>query len=160
MKNIIEEIHMLNIAPSAFIAANEDIFNGDPASDVISLENWRDAIFFILKNAGATGTATITVESCDNVTPTTPTAIAFRYKKMTTIDTWSAWTAALVAGIATTAGADQMYMIHVRAEELHSTDKFVRLQLTEVVDNPCDGAVGAILLNPRYAEDVNATVLA
>ena len=159
MNNIIEEMHFLNIAPSGIIAANEDIFDGDPATDIVSMENWRDIIFIILKNAGATGTATITVESCDTIVPGTATAIAFRYKKMTTIDTWSAWTEATSSGVATTAGADQMYMVHVRAEELSGTDKFVRMQLTEVVNSPCDGAVGAVLLNPRYAEDVNATVL-
>lgn len=158
--NLPEEMHLLNCAGSGFIAANEDIFAGDPATDVISLENWFGIVFFILKNAGATGTATVTVESCDDVTPTTPTAVAFRLKVMTTIDTYVAWAATAAAGTATTAGANQTYLAWVNADELSGSDKFVRMQLTEVVNNPVDGAVGCMLFGPRYAEDVPATVLA
>lgn len=150
---MIESFNVYNVADSNFIAANEDIFNGDPASDVISMAAYNDIIFIITKNAGATGTATVTVESCDDTTPTTATAVAFRYQATTSGNSPGAWTAATASGFATTAGANQVYVIWIRAEQLSGTDKFVRLQLTEVVNNPCDGAVIAIGLNPRYAFD-------
>ena len=160
MKPFAESHKIVNAFNSSFIAANEDIFNGDPASDVINMSEWKDIIFIIQKGAGATGTATVTVESCDDVTPTTSTAVAFRYRSMTlATDTWGAWTAAAAAGFTTSAGADDAYEIWISAAELSGTDKYVRLQLTEVVNNPCDGGVVAVLFNPRYAEDVNATVL-
>lgn len=147
----IDDLHIFNVAGSAFIAANEDIFNGNPSTDVVSMENYNDILFVITKNAGATGTATITVSSCDDVTPTTATAIAFKYKKMTTIDTMGAWTAATTSGFTTTAGADQTYVIHVSADMLSGSDKFVKLTATEVVGDPCDGAIIAIQLNPRFS---------
>jgi len=160
MNPFVESHKFVNCFNSSFVAANEDIFNGDPASDVISMTDWRDVVFFIQKGAGATGTATITVESCDDVTPSTSTAVVFRYRIMTkATDTWGAWTDATTAGFTTTAGADDAYEIWAEASKLSGTDKYVRMQCTEVVDSPCDGGMGAILVNPRYAEDINRTVL-
>jgi len=160
MVNFAEEHKIVNCFNSSFIAANEDIYNGNPASDVINMQDWRDVIFIIQRGAGATGTATVTVESCDDTTPTTTTAVAFRSRTMTTAtDTWAAWTARAAAGYTTTAGADTAEEIWVSSDGLSGSDKYVRLQLTEVVNNACDGGVVAILFNPRYAEDVNRTVL-
>jgi len=115
--------------------------------------------FVIQKGAGATGTATITVESCDDTTPSTATAIAFKYRVCTSGDTFGAWTAATSAGFTTTAGADQVYEISIISANLYSTDKYVRLQCTEVVNSPCDGGMCAIMTEPRYAEDITSTVL-
>ena len=155
----IDDLHILNVAGNGFIAANEDIFNGNPSTDIVSLENYNDVYFIITKNAGATGTAVVTVDSCDTVVPGTATAVAFEYKAMTTIDTMGAWTAATSSGFTTTAGANQLYVIHVSAAGLYSTNKFVRMTMTESVDSPCDGAVIAFLANPRFSPNAE-TVLA
>ena len=154
----IDDLHFVNAGNSSFIAASEDIFNGNPSTDVISLENHADIYFLIQKNAGVTGTATITIGSCDDTTPTTATAVAFEYKACTSGDTWGSWTAATSSGFTTTAGANQMYLVHVKGADLHSSNKFVRLTATEVVDSPCDGAIIAFLANHRYAP-TPATVL-
>jgi len=142
------------------VAACEDMFNGDPASDVISLAKYGKVIFFIVLNAGATGTATITVESCDDVTPSTSTAVAFKYWVCTTPDVWGDMQSATSSGFATTAGATAMYAIEIDATELSSTDSFVRMQCTEVVDSPVDGNFMAIAGNPRYAQEVKPTAIA
>jgi len=155
----IEEHKVVNCGNSSFIAANEDIFNGNPATDVVNLSQWEEITFIIQKGAGATGTATITVESCDDTTPTTSTAVAFRYRLCTSGDTFGAWTAVASTGFTTTAGANQVYEVNIRASELSTTDKYVRMQCTEVANSPCDGGICAILTGPRYAEDINATVL-
>ncbi len=153
---LMESMNAYNCAPSGLVAANEDLFNGDPASDVISMANYRSIIFLIAKNAGATGTATITVESCDDVTPSTTTAIPFTYRATTSGNAAGAVTAATAAGFTTTAGADQLYEIEIDAADL-GTDDFVRLQCTEVVDSPVDGAIICILGGARYGhEDVTA----
>ena len=94
-----------------------------------------------------------------DVTPTTSTAILFKYRTCTSGDTFGAWTDATASGFTTDAGADQIYEISITADQLSGTDKYVRMQMTEGVDNPCDGAVLAILTSPRYAEDVMPTVL-
>lgn len=151
--SMLERMNVYNAANSSFIAANEDIFNGDPATDVLNMEQYEEICFIIVKNAGATGTATITVESCDDVTPTTATAVAFSYQATTSGNTIGATTAATSAGFATTAGANQCYVISIKRDQLNGDDKYVRLQATEVVDSPCDGAILAIGFNPRYAKD-------
>ena len=137
----------------AVLTAHEDMFNGDPSTDVLSMANYREIVFYIVKSAGATGTATITVESCDDVTPTTATAVAFNYRATTTGNTLGAYTAAAAAGFATTAGTNQMYEVSIQADQLNGSDKYVRLVATEVVDSPCDGAIISVGFCPRYAED-------
>lgn len=152
-------LNVYNCCPSGNIAANEDIFNGDPASDILSLARYEEVLFVIVKSAGATGTATITVESCDDTTPTTSTAIAFAYKVSTSGNTWGNWADATSSGFVTTAGANQAYMVSVRAEGLNNSDNYVRLQATEVVDSACDGAILSIGLNPRYAKNVQMEMI-
>lgn len=151
-KNILELLNFYNCCPSGIIAANEDIFNGDPASDVLDMSSYEEIIFIIVKNAGATGTATLTVESCDDLTPTTATAIVFDYRACTSGNTWGDLTRATAAGFTTTAGANQCYVIGVTPDLLYSTDQYVRLQATEVVNNPCDGAILCCGVRPRYGK--------
>ena len=148
----IEELQPVRGFLAAQIPAAEDIWDGDPASDVLSLANHQGLRMTIDKYAGATGTATITVESCDNVTPSNTVAIPFRYR-VTTGATPGAWQAAAAAGFATTAGADQSYDIAVLASGLDGTDKFVRVQVTELVDSPCDGGYHFDLFNGRFVFD-------
>lgn len=159
MDNFMEKHKIVNVGNSSFIAANEDIFNTDPASDVINMAEWERATFVIQKGAGAAGKAVITVESCDNVTPDTATAIAFKYRKCISGDTFGAWTDATSIGFTTDAGADQVYEISVGSDGLSGEDQYVRLQLTEDTDGPCDGGILAILTDPRYAQSINSTVL-
>ena len=144
-------IEQLNFYNASLLTAHEDIFNGDPATDVVSMAGYQEMLFVIVKSAGATGTATITVESCDDTTPTTSTAITFRYKATTSGNTEGAVTAAAAAGFATTAGANQCYVISVKADELNGSDGFVRMVMTELVDGACDGGVVTIGGSPRYA---------
>lgn len=155
-----EKHKVINCFNSVQMAAFEDMYNGSPAGDIINMQDWRQCFFIIHRGAGATGTATITVESCDTTVPGTATPIPFMSRTMTTAtDTWGAWTQRTAAGYTTTAGANTAEEIWVRAEDLHDADKYVRLQCTEVVDSPDDGGIVAILTDPRYAEDVNRTVL-
>jgi hypothetical protein len=65
------------------LTAHEDIFNGTPTTDIVNMDGWTECLWIIEKSAGGTGTAVITVESCDDVTPTTATAVAFDYQVMT-----------------------------------------------------------------------------
>ena len=159
MKNgrMFQDFHPIHCSA---VAACEDMFDGDPASDVISMADYGSVIFFIVCNAGATGTATITVESCDDVTPSVSTAVAFKYWACTTPDVWSDMGSATTSGFATTAGATAMYAIEISAEALSGTDSFVRLQCTELVNSPVDGNFMAIAGRGRYVHEVQATALA
>jgi hypothetical protein len=154
----IDDLHFVHVGNSSFIADYSDYTNGNPATDIVSMENHADAYFLVIKGAGATGTATITMESCDTVVPGTATAVAYEYKIITSGDTQGDWTAVASTGYLITAAADKMILVHVKGSDLYSTNKFLRMQLTETDSTACKGAVVAFLANPRYAP-TPATVL-
>ena len=141
------------------LTAQEDIFNGTPTTDIVNLDGYTECLFVITKSAGGTGTAVITVESCDDVTPTTATAIAFDYAVCTSGNTWGSRASATSSGFTTTAGANQAYKIWVRADELSGTDKYVRLKATESANDPVDGAILTLLLGPKYPQDPPAAAI-
>jgi len=109
--------------------------------------------------AGATGAASIQIFACDDTTPTNTAAISFRYARITSGDTKAATTESKL--LATTAGADQMYVIEVESAKLAEEGyEFVQLSLTEKTNDPVDGTVvGPILTGLRSAEDVLSTQL-
>lgn len=159
MNGIIERIHPVHAGNSSFIAANEDIFNGDPATDVISLKNAQGVLFIVVCNANAgSGAATITVEACDNVTPSNQTEIVFRYQLISTVDVPGTLTTAVAATGATGIGtANTMLLVEVdaatvAAASVNSTynNEFVRLQATETQSDAVDGAILAFLFGLRY----------
>jgi hypothetical protein len=135
-----------------------DAFAGTVTSDVVDLSNHESAIFLIYKGAGATGTSTITVEACDDVTPTNATAIPFYSKSITSTDIQGAMTARAAAGFDTTAGASQLYAIQVDASQLAALGRsFVRLKAVEVVDSPVLGGIAIALAGPRYGGSATNT---
>ena len=143
----------LNIYHAGIVTANEDIFNGNMTTDIVSMANYDSAVFVIVKGAGGTGTAVITIESCDDTTPTTSTAVAFNYAQTTSGNTIGNITAATSSGFTTTAGANQTYVMEIRADELSGSDKYVRMVATESANDPVDGAGLVILGHPKYPAD-------
>lgn len=161
MKYLGDEVHVVLVGNSTFVADWSNGMSGTVYSDIVNLAKYRSVLFVLLKGAGAVGTTKITVESCDNVTPTTPTAIAFNSRSCVSIDTMGSLTARTAAGgLTTTAGADQSYQIEVNADGLYSTDKFVRLKMVEVAATAVDATIIAILSNYRHRQDVPVTALA
>lgn len=154
-----QNIHAVNAMPSANQAAYEDLFNGDPSTDVVNLGKYEKATWLVQKAAGGTGTALVTVESCDDVTPSTATAVAFNYWTCTSGDTWSDMQTATSTGFTTTAGADQMYAIEINSAELSGTDQYARLTMTEVADDPVDGTVVCIMSGGRVVQEVPPTAI-
>lgn len=131
-----------------------DGYAGDPASDVVSLANYARARFVVQEGAGATGTATITVEECTSIAGAGNTAIAFRYR-----EDGGEWTEVDADGFTTTAGANKRYEIDVDASELSEDSPFVRLQFTEVVDSPVAMAAFVVAEGARYAEETPVSAL-
>lgn len=137
---------------SGFIAANEDIFTGSPVSDVIHLDHYRECTFIVIKNAGGTGTATVTINSCSDAAGTTAADVAFKYRTISDPDSHGAWTDATSTGVSIAAGADEIWEFRVLASGLSSTNEFVKMTLTEVDSTAVDGAAFAILTDPRYID--------
>ena len=132
------------------ITPNADIFAGDPATDIFNMRDYKH-ILFIIHTGTAIGTTVVTVESCDDVSATTTTAIAFRYKKVTTVDTESDTTQATTAGFTTTATGPDLYMIEFDDSELSGTDKYVRLKTDEDDGTATVGSIIAIQTGAKFA---------
>ena len=152
---IFTEEHM--VAPAIYPDA--DVYAADPASDVFNMKLYDHITFILTEGAGGTGTVKIQVEECTAADGTGNTAIAFNYRLASTPDTWGAVTAAASTGYTTVAGANKQVAVEIDAEQLSDGYPYVRLQLTEVADDPCDAGVIAILSKPRYAQAVLDTSL-
>lgn len=142
------------------LAPDADRYNGNPATDIFNTKDYDHVCFVVEEGAGGTGTVKIQVEACSDAAGTGATAIAFNYRVMTTTDTWGSRVASASTGYTTVAGADKLVAVEIDAAELSADKPFVRLQLTEIVDSPCDAGVLAILTKGRYPQNVPVTAIA
>lgn len=144
-----EVLERLHWVPVLYPVA--DGFAGTVNTDIVNCEG-AGLLFQITKGVGATGTTTITAQGCDDVAPTTATAIACQYRISTTPDVWGAWTqATAAAGFATTAGSNQMYQVFVRAADIGALGfGYGRLNMVELVNNPVLGGVNCAVVDPLY----------
>jgi hypothetical protein len=145
------------------LAPAADRYNANPTTDWFCLRDYKSIMFIIQHGAGATGTAVVTANMSADAAGGTPTAIPFTYRRVADVsvsDIPGAVTAATASGFTITAGAGQLYLVEVNAEELDSDKPFVSLTLTESVNSPVDGAVLAILGEPRYPGSVMMTAIA
>lgn len=145
---LIEEVHFVNAMPTG--AAMDDLYEGGFSTDIVNLSNYDRATWVIARGVGSTGTATITVDSCDTAAPGTATAIPFVYAVATSGDDLGAVTTATAAGYTTAAGAGSMVVVEVNSSELSGTNKFARLTVTEGTDSPVSGSVVCIMSKPRF----------
>ena len=127
-----------------------DRFNGDPATAPINMKHCAHVLFLLDKGAGATGTATLTVESCDNAASDNPVAIPFRYRERAASGQWGPLTKATAAGFETTAGANRQVAIELDDAELEDGKPFVRVQVTEATDGPVAASILAVLCDLNY----------
>ncbi len=137
-----------------------DAFAGTLNTDVISLKNASHLTFLMWWGVGATGTTLVTVDACDDVSPSNTTKIAFRYKVLAaaaqpaTEDTWGALQDATTAGFTTSAGSFRLHAIEIEASAVQSAGYgFARLTCVEAVSSPCLGGVLAILSKLRHQGD-------
>lgn len=130
----------------------------DPVADFMSGTVYTDIIevmgegigFLIYKGVGTTGTSTITVQACDDVSASNSSAVVFWYKQIGTTD--SGWTAATTAGFTTTAGSSDMYLIAAPKDVFASTGyKYARLKAVESADSPVLGGIAAFVYGLRYS---------
>lgn len=152
-----------NLKFVAGLAPAADRWNTGPSTDIVSLESASEVTFLVYQSGGTTGCAAVTVDACDDFTPSNTTAIAFRYRKIagsTSSDSAGAVTAATASGFVTTAAEAALYEIHVRASELPAGKPNVRLTCTESVNDPVNGSVVIILDGLRYGGLTQPTAIA
>lgn len=135
-------------------------FAGTVSSDVVNMKGHGHISFVIYKGVGTTGTSTVTVEACDNVTPSTTSAVPFKYRSYTSNDTPGTLTDATSAGFVTTAGSSQIYVIEVDNKLLcDSGYQYVRLKMVESVASPVVGAILILQSQPRYGQNIQASTI-
>ena len=143
------------------------------SSDVVNMAKWDHLAIYIQQGAWAAGTPTLTVEACDDNTPTLSPDMDFTFRTCTMggaalsdmwgVRTWSTSTGYTMLNVANTAtlielSAAEVYANRVATVAANAGYHRVRITIT----NPaavCLISVTAILTNYRYAEDILATVL-
>jgi hypothetical protein len=140
-----------------------DVFATSGASDIVNMEAYNHVTFIIVTGATTTADGVITVEACDDTTPSHTTAIAFRYRKVVSGDTYGDLTDATSSGYAMTAStANQYHIIEVDAADIEAGAagyEYVRVKVTEDTDDPQYACIVAILSEPRYAHANLGTVI-
>lgn len=134
------------------IAASADLYDGDPESDAFDLSEYERIAFVVHHGAGATGTAIFTVTASSDVSGTGAEAVPYRYRVHGVTAAAGAATEVAATGYTIVAGANQLLIIEVSADELPDGKPFVSLIATEVVDSPVAGCVMAVMSNPRYTD--------
>ena len=144
------------------IKPDVDVFASSAASDVLNLSKYQTAKFIVYVGDTSSGSITIKIESCDDTTPTTATPVAYRYRLLSSAtNVYGSWTDVTATGYSTvTTTSNFIVECEINSDELSGTDKYVRCRCVEVDNDPIDGCVVPILLNPRYHEDImdSATV--
>ena len=152
--NIAEEMHVVNILPPQSIT-------DAVVSDVFSMKNHQHATIIVTAGSTNANAGNITIEECDNFTPTNDTAIGFTYYKEETDagDTLSEKQTATTTGIDVSANDNIMYVIEIDAAEL--TDGYPNLILKWSAPGGATlvSAV-AVLSGARYSGSENATAIA
>lgn len=144
--NILDSFHIIG-----GLAPNADAFAGTKATDIFEVNGEGAWFIYWMGTNDDNAYSVITVLACDDTSASSTTAVAFKYKACTTLDTWGAWTEATTAGFSTAQTSDNIYQIWVPAAEIASTGyKYVKLQAIEGDDHPVDGVIVAMVVNPRY----------
>lgn len=153
--NIAEEAHVVNIL------SPQDV-DGGVESDVFSMKNYGHATIIVTAGTTDADAGNITIEECDDFTPSNDTAIGFTYYKEETDgeDTLSTkQTAASDEEIDVSGNDDITYVIEIDAAEL--SDGYPNLILKWSDPNGATfGSAVAILSGARYAKESSATAIA
>ena len=147
---MLELYHIVNaLIPSA------EAFTGAVQTVPINLKNFEHVSFVIQCGAGAVGTAAVTVEACSDTTPTTLVAIPFVYQECISGDTFGAIQKAPATGFTTAAAANKVYKIDVDADVLAASGYgYIRVKSVESAVGAISGGILAILVEPRYEQEI------
>jgi hypothetical protein len=153
--NIAEQLHVVNIL------SPQDVDTGK-SSDVFSMKNHSHATIIVTCGSTNADAGNITVEACDDFTPTNDTAIDFNYYAEETAagDTLGARAKAEAAtGIDVSANDNTTYVIEIDASELPAGYPNLYLKWSDPGGATFGSAV-AILSGSRYSGAENDTAIA
>jgi hypothetical protein len=121
-------------------------------SAYVSMKNHNLLTVIVAHKGGTTGKSTLTLSAASDTSGTGAAAIAFTYRRKTTgaSDVYGAITAATTAGIDTVPAEDTLIELFVKSSDLPDGKPYVKLTLTEAVNDPVSGSAIAILGQQRY----------
>lgn len=141
-----------------------DAFAGTKTSDVINAKN-AGVVWAEIRNVSQTGTSTVTVEACDDVTPSNTAAIPFYYASVATAtNVTTAAVKATASGFATTAGENVIYQITIDPSDIYAAAsnagyQYVRIKMVEVVNDPSTGWITLFVPALRFASSTPAAII-
>lgn len=144
---------VMGLAPVA------DGLAGTAYSDIVRCDGGT-VVFILIRGVGTTGTTVITVQACDDNTPSNSTAVAFKYKKINASDVEGALTPVASTGYTTTAGSSQIDIIEVDAARLAAEGyAYCRLVCTEATDDPVLAGILILVEKTNQVADQVASLL-
>jgi len=142
----------------------DDTWNGNPQSDIVHMENFKWCTFLIMTGASVDNINTVTVHAGLTSTGAT-TAIPFRYRSITSGDTYGALTdVAAGSSFAFTAStANQYHIVEVDASDVAAAGTnydHCAVTVTEAGSATAQlGCVVAVLSEPRDPQAVLVTAI-
>ena len=130
------------------LAPDADALAGTKYGKPINLAVFREAVHYLTKGVGATGTSQVTLEACDDALGSNPVAVPFIYRHSADGgDTYGEAIEVDENGFTTEAGSDGCYQFFAPSVARLATlnKQFLRVKCVEVVNDPCDAAVVAVL---------------
>ena len=132
-------------------------------SDIVNVGEYHAVSILVYIGTITGDTAAITVEECDDVTPSNNTAIAFRYRESgatTSSDAYGSVTAALAAGVTVAAADDDhIFMIDINGAALSDGYPYVRVVVTPAGSASASEVAILSIGNPRYPQDDQVTAI-
>ena len=147
-----------------------DAFSGGVSTDIVSLKDYNRVTWLIITGAIEDSgiSNVVTVDACDDTTPTNTTAMAFYHRSLewtTSADSWGALTAAAAAGYNLTdnhAVANAVHLVTVTGDMVQSAApgyEYARLTIAETADKTITAAVLVILDEARYPQATPLTAI-
>lgn len=154
--NFLENNHVIHVAPTAVVAAYEDLGDGAAAGivlcDVVSMKNADGAVFICTTGPNAGGAISFVMAASSDASATATTAVSFRYKTITAPDTIAA--TGETKQLLTSTGADYVYVMEVDAAKVAETGyEFLQCVGLQATNAAIDGAIVGFLTGLRYKED-------
>jgi hypothetical protein len=148
-----------------------DAFSGGITTDAVSLASYKRATLVVMTGAieDAGISNLVTVEACTSAAGGNNTAMPFRYRacrSSTTVDTWSALTAAASTGYnfaLNNAVLDTMWYLEVTAAEVaaaYAGAYFVRAVIAETANKTITAGGLWILSEPRFPNSIPVQAIA
>ena len=150
---LVEESHVVSILPPIDI-------NGAKSCDVFSMANYGHATIYITMGVTHSTGSVVTLEECDDFTPSNATAIAFSYYAEDTAlgDTLGARTAADSAGFTTSVNNGIIYVIDIDAAALTDGYPCVQLEFADPGGSTIASAI-VVLTEAKYQQEVTPTAI-